>query len=173
MPFGNKKRKKRWTMRPVKSAPRSEEVSSSNYYMSKDDHGVNSKKTPPLPMEEGVQARQTTNTSQQEDEIISAENDILFPKAKQHDIRRIAVAYIYRFTLGAPPCSEWETDDGTIEQICRILNLHPVTTRKRRYVKKILCELEHNVKTKMHFNIISPYRFNLGRKTVIKHGSVE
>ena len=71
MPFGNRKRKKRWTKRPVKRAPRSEEVSSSNYYMSKDDHGVNSKKTPPLPMEEGVKAKQTTNTFYQQRMIFS------------------------------------------------------------------------------------------------------
>ena len=76
---------------------------------------------PPLPLEERVQTKEQTD--KKHDAVLEMENNILFPKNKQQEIRRAAIVFVYRYTLGAPISSEWHGDDGTILHICRVLNI--------------------------------------------------
>ena len=100
------------------------------------------------------------------------ENNILFPRRKQQEIHRAVIVFVHRYTLGAPIHSEWHEDDGTILQICHILNIK-ILARNKHFINKVLCELNDNLTHGTQFNITSPYRLNSGRKTIIKNGSDE
>ena len=92
-------------------------------------------------MEEGVQTKEQVN---KHDAVLEMENKILFPKEKQQEIRRAAIVFVYRYTLGAPISAEWHGDDGTILQICNVLNIKKIE-RNKSFINKVLCELNDNL----------------------------